>query len=71
MQQRRVAAGGVTLVLLLGTPTIHSAAASEPPDAPFEVTEATIDSISTAFADGDLTCVDLVQSYIDRIDAYD
>ncbi|WP_454085549.1 amidase [Georgenia sp. Marseille-Q6866] len=35
------------------------------------VTEATIASIHEAFAEGDMSCTDLVQAYIDRIETYD
>jgi amidase len=38
---------------------------------PFELEEATIASIHAAMRHGDLTCRDLVQRYLDRIDAYD
>ena len=37
----------------------------------FELEEATIAEVHAAFLSGDLTCVDLVQSYLDRIAAYD
>ncbi len=37
----------------------------------FELEEATIADIHAAFLSDDLTCVDLVQAYLDRIDAYD
>ena len=37
----------------------------------FEVEEATIAEVHTAFQSGELTCVALVQAYLDRIDAYD
>ncbi len=37
----------------------------------FEVEEATIAGVHAAFRSGDLTCVTLVQAYLDRIDAYD
>ena len=37
----------------------------------FELEEATIGEVHAAFLSGDLTCVDLVQSYLDRIAAYD
>ena len=39
--------------------------------APFRILEATIDSIHAAFKSGQLTCRQLVQTYIDRIDALD
>jgi len=37
----------------------------------FELEEATIADVHAAFLSGDLTCVELVQSYLDRIAAYD
>ena len=39
--------------------------------APFQIVEATIDDIHTAFRSGRLTARQLVQGYLDRIDAYD
>ena len=38
---------------------------------PFVLEEATVDSIHAAFRDGTLTCASLVQSCLDRIEAYD
>ena len=37
----------------------------------FQVEEATIAEVHAAFLSGDLTCVALVQAYLDRIEAYD
>jgi amidase len=37
----------------------------------FEIKEATIDSIHKAFATGELTCVELVKNYLDRIESLD
>ena len=37
----------------------------------FEIVEATISDVHAAMAAGSLDCVDLVQGYLDRIDAYD
>lgn len=39
--------------------------------APFQILEATIDSIHAAYKSGQLTCRQLVQTYIDRIQALD
>ena len=39
--------------------------------APFQILEATIDSIHRAFKSGHLTCRQLVQMYIDRIERFD
>jgi Asp-tRNA(Asn)/Glu-tRNA(Gln) amidotransferase A subunit family amidase len=37
----------------------------------FEIIEATIDQIHAAYRSGELTCRELVQAYLDRIEAYD
>ena len=37
----------------------------------FNVVEATIDDIHAAFKSGQLTCRQLIQMYLDRIDAFD
>lgn len=37
----------------------------------FELEEATIAEVHAAFLSGELTCVELVQGYLDRIEAYD
>ena len=65
--------GGATAFLLLAPATAPQfVSAAEPAEAtPFAVPEATIDSITAAFAGGNLTCVELVQAYLDRIEAYD
>jgi amidase len=39
--------------------------------APFEILEATIGDIHTAYKSGHLTCRQLVQMYLDRIEAFD
>src|SRR5262245_52382049 len=49
---------------------ISQPAASQPA-ADFDVVEATIDSIHGAMRLGGLTCTKLVQTYLDRIAAYD
>jgi Asp-tRNA(Asn)/Glu-tRNA(Gln) amidotransferase A subunit family amidase len=79
--RRSLAAGGAAVVLaglLLASPQSATAApvqrteaASNAKRPSFDVTEATIDSIHKAFASHKLTCVGLVQDYIDRINAYD
>jgi amidase len=63
---RMVSAGPVALALLLGAAT--PASAQQPR---FDVTEATIASVHAEFDAGRLTCRALVQSYLDRIAAYD
>jgi amidase len=52
-------------------PIQRTEAASKAKRPSFDVTEATIESIHKAFASHKLTCVKLVQAYIDRINAYD
>ncbi|MBM4296308.1 MAG: amidase [Deltaproteobacteria bacterium] len=42
-----------------------------PTTAPFEIIDATIDGIQSAFKSGQLTCRQLVQAYLDRIEALD
>jgi amidase len=80
--RRSLAAGGAAVVfagLLLAfpaqpatsAPIQKTAAASEAKRPSFDVTEATIDSIHKALASHKLTCGELVQAYIDRINAYD
>jgi hypothetical protein len=49
---------------------VASPAASQPTNN-FDVVEATIDSIHAAMRSGGLTCTQLVQTYLDRIAAYD
>jgi amidase len=39
--------------------------------APFRILEATIDDIHSAYKSGHLTCRQLVQMYLDRIEAFD
>jgi amidase len=41
------------------------------PTAPFKILEATIDDIQSAYKSGHLTCRQLVQMYLDRIEAFD
>jgi Asp-tRNA(Asn)/Glu-tRNA(Gln) amidotransferase A subunit family amidase len=80
--RRSLAAGGAAVVfagLLLtflpqpatSAPIQRTEAASEAKRPSFDVTETTIDSVHKAFASHKLTCGELVQAYIDRINAYD
>jgi hypothetical protein len=39
--------------------------------APFKILEATIDDIHSAYKSGHLTCRQLIQMYLDRIEAFD
>ena len=47
------------------------AGAQSSPSGPFQIEEATIDDGHAAMTAGALTCRELVQGYLDRIDAYD
>ncbi|MCW2886629.1 MAG: amidase [Streptosporangiaceae bacterium] len=79
--RQSLAAGGAAVVFAglltfspqpaTAAPIQRTEAASKAKRPSFDVTEATIESIHKAFASHKLTCVDLVQSYIDRINAYD
>jgi amidase len=61
--------GLVVLTAIYGI-CIASPAISQPANN-FDVVEATIDGIQAAMRSGGLTCTQLVQSYLDRIAAYD
>src|SRR5215475_5405339 len=56
-----------SLVALCAAP----AHAQDMAGAPFQIVEATIDDIHTAFRSGRLTARQLVQGYLNRINAYD
>ncbi|MDA1080059.1 MAG: amidase family protein [Gemmatimonadetes bacterium] len=51
--------------------TVHPAGTRAQAGASFEVVEATIATVHGAFTSGRLTCRQLVQAYLDRIEAYD
>ena len=59
----------VSLVLL--APAVLSAQPAQPLAPPFDVVEASIADIHAAMRDGSLTCRNLVEQYIRRIEAYD
>ena len=59
----RVVVGVVGLTLASGTGQLSAQG--------FEIEEATIAGVHAAFLSGELTCVGLVQAYLDRIEAYD
>lgn len=65
----RNSALGVAAVVLMGTTAATQTVASKPPG--FHLLEATIDDIHAAFAAKTLTCRQLTQLYLRRIDAYD
>jgi amidase len=64
-------------VLFAGLATLAAGTAGAPaiahaaPSTPFRWVEATITQVEAGFADRSLTCVQLVQGYLDRIAAYD
>lgn len=59
---------GVVSTFCLAGPVLVSAAEEDP--AAFQIVEASIKDLHTAIQDGSTTCVDVVQSYIDRARAY-
>src|ERR1700742_3249973 len=62
----------VALVAPLLAPALFaSATIAATAQAPFHLIDATIDSIHTELRSGHLSCVGLVQAYINRINAYD
>ena len=61
--------GFIVLSALCGVCTSRPAVSQ--PAADFDVVEATIDSIHAAMRSGGLSCTRLVQTYLDRIAAYD
>lgn len=64
-----LAALGAVVLVPLGADS--SRTQPQTPRSPFVPDEMTIASIHTAFSTGALTCTQLVQSYLNRIDAYD
>ncbi len=63
-----IALTSLTLILSMVLSILPSCSTPPPP---FVLEEATVASIHAAFASGKLTCVKLVQMYLDRIAAYD
>ena len=47
------------------------ACSSDPSESPFDFVEATIDDVQTAVLSGSMSCKDIVDGYLKRIDAYD
>jgi len=47
------------------------ACSSDPSESPFDFVEATIDDVQTAVLSGSMSCKDIVNGYLKRIDAYD
>ncbi|WP_111656117.1 amidase [Isoalcanivorax indicus] len=54
-----------------GGSSSSSSSPSEPTPQPFSFSEATVASVHAAILSGEKTCEDIVQGYIDRIEAYD
>src|SRR5262245_4356398 len=61
----------LSLVLILSVAVPIGVAQRTPDGADFSPEEATIASIHTAFAARRVTCVQLIQSYLKRIEMYD
>lgn len=59
------------LVLVLGVATASAQAPGAARPAAFQLMETTIDEVHAAFRAGDLTCRELVEMYLRRIEAYD
>jgi amidase len=70
MQRKQMPRILQTAAILVLMPTV---ALAQPlsPAVPFHLLEATIDGIHAAMGSGQLSCVQLVQAYLDRIAAYD
>ena len=58
----------VVVLALAGVPSVYSQPKTAPP---FQVVETTIDDVHAAMTSGKLTAHDLVQAYLDRINAFD
>src|SRR5690349_8610586 len=58
----------ITVLALAGVPAGYSQVKTAPP---FQVVETTIDDVHAAMTSGKLTAHDLVQAYLDRINAFD
>jgi Asp-tRNA(Asn)/Glu-tRNA(Gln) amidotransferase A subunit family amidase len=67
----RIAWLACALALLAGGAGSLRAQQSPQSSAPFHLIEATIDGIHAELRSGRLSCVELVQAYLNRIDAYD
>jgi amidase len=61
----------ITVIGLLGAAAPSSAQTTKGKAGPFQIMETTIDDIHAAFKSGKLTAHQLVQGYLDRINAYD
>jgi amidase len=70
---RRAALGLAAVVAIAAAAVflVHRGGEGGTPDEPFHLQEATIEEVHRAIADGELTARQLVQLYLDRIDAYD
>ena len=68
---RRLATGGLATMLLIGGCGLPGPPDLGPDGAGVEVVEATIAELQAALHDGRSTCRQIVQAYLDRIEAYD
>jgi amidase len=62
-------ASATAIAIAMSSPALSQAQTASA--APFDVVEASIDGIHTAFRSGRLTAHQLVQAYLDRINSYD
>ena len=68
MNRRRIQAIAIAVAVTMWcAPTVSAQNAA----APFQIVETSIDDVHAAFRSGKLTAHQLVQGYLDRIDAYD
>src|SRR5688500_15248724 len=73
IQEARMNRARWILLIVAGTfgYVLSGAGQNVRPASTFQVAEATVDDIHAAFKSGKLTAQQLVQAYLDRIDAYD
>ncbi|MDD9205048.1 hypothetical protein PU560_01045, partial [Georgenia sp. 10Sc9-8] len=68
---RFISGTAASLTACLAVGTVGATAASAGTSDDFELYETTIAEIRTAFAEGTLTCTELISGYLDRIEAYE
>lgn len=72
--RRRIASqwvSGALVVAMLTTMSFPPSAVQREQHDPFDISETTIESLRSVFASGELTCQELVGSYLERIGAHD
>jgi amidase len=69
-RRHRIALAGALLAAVMSTAPVGRAQTAKKTGQPFEVVEATVDGIHAAFKSGQVTAHQLVQMYLDRIEAY-